>query len=368
MRLTAAMIVRDEEAVLGRCLSSIAELVDDIVVVDTGSTDATVDIARAHGARVHHRAWDDDFAAARNHGLDRIDTDWILYIDADEYLVEGDREVLERTWAAHPEAILLEPLLCSHPALTPYRERRLWRHHDEVRFVGRIHEEVASSLHAQINRGEGTFGPVDLRLAHSGHETGQEDKARRRRHLLLAELERLPDRLYLWFDLGRTNLLLGDREAALAAWRSGVAAAAKGGPHAYTSLCHFNLVVCRADEGVSEDEVIAQADALFGDDTMMDVAALIAAGVRQDVEEVERRATRLLAADADRMAQIGNAIDARWLGEWARAARARARLAGDDPDGALEDLDQLVRTTPTLEYRVLRQSALMLRERVARSS
>ena len=138
----------------------------------------------------------------------------------------------------------------------------------------------------------------------------------------------------------------------------------QGGPHAYTSLCHFNLVVCRADEGISEDEVIAQADALFGDDTMMDVAVLIAAGVRNDVEEIERRATRLLSADTDRMAQIGNAIDARWLGELAYAARARARLALAEVEAAPDDLDRALEHAPTtLEYQVLRRGAERLMER-----
>ena len=85
-RLSAAMIVRDEEAFLPNCLQSIHATVDEIVVVDTGSRDATKAVARRFGARVFDFAWRDDFAARRNHAIDQATGDWILYIDADERL------------------------------------------------------------------------------------------------------------------------------------------------------------------------------------------------------------------------------------------------------------------------------------------
>src|SRR5262245_1489579 len=85
-RISAAMIVRDEEAYLDDCLKSIVDEVDEIVIVDTGSRDRTCDIARRYGARLFDLPWTGDFAAARNHALDRASGDWILYIDADERL------------------------------------------------------------------------------------------------------------------------------------------------------------------------------------------------------------------------------------------------------------------------------------------
>jgi glycosyltransferase involved in cell wall biosynthesis len=81
------MIVRDEEALLGRCLASVGGVADELVVVDTGSSDATVAIAREHGATVlHHDFVPVDFAAARNAGLDRAGGDFVLVLDADETL------------------------------------------------------------------------------------------------------------------------------------------------------------------------------------------------------------------------------------------------------------------------------------------
>ncbi len=103
--VSAAMIVRNEARFLAGCLDSLAGLVDEIVVVDTGSTDHSPDIAAAHGARVHHHAWREDFSAARNEALDCAVGDWILYIDADERVRPYDRSRLEHE--------LADPSLCA---------------------------------------------------------------------------------------------------------------------------------------------------------------------------------------------------------------------------------------------------------------
>src|SRR4029077_18021100 len=89
MLLSAAIIVKDEADHLDACLSSLHGLVDEIVVVDTGSTDGSVAVAERHGAVVAHEPWRGDFSAPRNRSLDLATGDWILYIDADER-VRGD--------------------------------------------------------------------------------------------------------------------------------------------------------------------------------------------------------------------------------------------------------------------------------------
>src|SRR3984885_8336466 len=84
--VAAAMIVRDEERFLPGSLASLRGKVDEVIIVDTGSADDTLSIAKTFGARVFHFEWNDDFAAARNWGLEEVTADWILYIDADESL------------------------------------------------------------------------------------------------------------------------------------------------------------------------------------------------------------------------------------------------------------------------------------------
>ncbi|MDE3076948.1 MAG: glycosyltransferase family 2 protein, partial [Chloroflexota bacterium] len=86
--ISACLIVKNEEANLGRCLRSLKGKVDEVIVVDTGSTDGTVEIARQGGARVAYFPWCDDFSAARNESLKLAASDFIIWIDADEELIE----------------------------------------------------------------------------------------------------------------------------------------------------------------------------------------------------------------------------------------------------------------------------------------
>ena len=93
-RLSLCMIAKNEEEFIGDCLASVSKLVDEIIVVDTGSTDRTIEIAESYGAKVLHHPWQGDFAAARNESLAHATGDWILVLDADETLPsEGHAEL-----------------------------------------------------------------------------------------------------------------------------------------------------------------------------------------------------------------------------------------------------------------------------------
>ncbi|WP_233476275.1 glycosyltransferase family 2 protein [Paenibacillus sonchi] len=84
------MIVKDEEALLSRCLESVKGIADEIIIVDTGSTDRTKQIAENYGAKIYDYVWSNDFAAARNESLRHAAGKWILVLDADEYLGSND--------------------------------------------------------------------------------------------------------------------------------------------------------------------------------------------------------------------------------------------------------------------------------------
>jgi len=101
--ISLAMIVKNEEATLTHCLESVKSLVDEIIIVDTGSTDETVDIAKSFGAEVHYYKWRDDFAAARNESLKHCKGDWALILDADEAIDRLDHEKI-RNACLHPYA------------------------------------------------------------------------------------------------------------------------------------------------------------------------------------------------------------------------------------------------------------------------
>lgn len=93
--ISLCMIVKDEEAVLGNCLASIHDIADEIIIVDTGSTDKTKEIAENFGCKVYDYNWTNDFAAARNYSFKQGTKDYLLWLDADDVLLEEDREKLK---------------------------------------------------------------------------------------------------------------------------------------------------------------------------------------------------------------------------------------------------------------------------------
>jgi tetratricopeptide (TPR) repeat protein len=224
MTLTLAMIVKDEEEHLGRCLEAAAPWVDQLVVVDTGSTDRTVEIALGHGAEVLHHEWTGDFAAARNVSFDAATSDWIVYLDADEVLVDGDgpklRELLGRVWR---EAFFLvetnytgsieDGTAVTHNAL------RLFRNRPEYRFEGRMHEQIAHRLPAYLpERAEVSAVRVD-HYGYLGVVRDSKAKSARNIELLARQEAEQGESSFLHYNLGSEYAAAGDRAAALERFR-----------------------------------------------------------------------------------------------------------------------------------------------------
>jgi glycosyltransferase involved in cell wall biosynthesis len=141
------MIVRNEAGRLGRCLESVAGFADELVVVDTGSSDDTVAVAEGHGARVERIPWPGDFAPARNQALEWVRGSWVLVLDADEQLLEGAKEPL-RALMAEPDILLINLLRQEVGALqSPYSSvSRLFRRHPQIRWSRPYHAMVDDSV------------------------------------------------------------------------------------------------------------------------------------------------------------------------------------------------------------------------------
>jgi tetratricopeptide (TPR) repeat protein len=223
--LSLCMIVRDEEAMLPRCLAAIADHVDEIVLVDTGSTDRTMDIAREYGAKVIETEWTGDFAAARNVSFDAATSDWIVYLDADEVMGEGQgerlRDLIGRTWR---EAFFLvetnhtgdleDGTAVHHNAL------RVFRNRPEYRFEGRIHEQIAHRLPGDLPE---RIETTDIKVEHYGYlgvVREEKDKSRRNLELLQRQLEENGETPFLHFNLGSEFGALGEPDRALGHFRA----------------------------------------------------------------------------------------------------------------------------------------------------
>ncbi len=216
MLLSAALIVRNEERFLGLCLSSIKDLVDEAVIVDTGSTDRSEQIAIEAGARVEEFSWRGDFSAARNRALDLARGEWVLYIDADETARPGCFEEV-RAQLADPARIGYNVSLHPRPGYTPYRILRLFRNDPHIRFRGIIHESVWPAIRER--RWESRVGLSRLTLDHLGYEGDQGGKHARNLPLLHRSLRQDPTRVFSWCHLGEIYLELGKPGFAEWAWR-----------------------------------------------------------------------------------------------------------------------------------------------------
>ena len=135
--LSAALIVRDEARVLEDCLASIRPVVDEIIVVDTGSVDDSPAIAARYGARVIHHPWQNDFAEARNVSLDAAQGEWSSTSTPTSVSAAATGQASSGCSRVLPE-VAFRLLLRPDQVSTPYREYRMWRHDRRIRFTGHI--------------------------------------------------------------------------------------------------------------------------------------------------------------------------------------------------------------------------------------
>lgn len=209
-RLALVMIVRNEASCIRSSLESAAPYVDHITVLDTGSTDDTASIAEQCGAHVHHSAWKDDFAAARNQALELSPASWNLVLDADERIAGGAEHLAAATLGAQP-FIGLVPVTSEFDLQDTVETATSWMPRilpAGVRYRGRIHEQPVSDL--QRVR-------VPLAIHHAGYRQEQLAlKKGRNRALLLKMLENSPTDAYLLYQTGKDFEVYGQYADAVA--------------------------------------------------------------------------------------------------------------------------------------------------------
>jgi glycosyltransferase involved in cell wall biosynthesis len=240
-RLALSMIVRNAAELLPACLQSVHGIVDEMVIADTGSTDATVAVATTFGAQVISVPWTDDFAAARNIALGEVKSDWVLVLDADEqldsqattqiaslfagtladaYQVTIRSYVLsleDRIWdrGAQPNDFRF-PAARAYPAYVEHENVRLFRRDPEVYFAGRVHESVSTRVLATGRK----LGHAPFCIHHFGMLADAETRARRNhfyRRLGRRKLREMPKDAQAHLELGLVELdNFGNLQEALA--------------------------------------------------------------------------------------------------------------------------------------------------------
>lgn len=186
MKLSACVITKNEEENIGTWLASMKKIADEMIVVDTGSTDRTVEMAKEAGARVFHHAWQNDFAAAKNAALEKAKGDWILFLDADEHFspqtLPKVRPLLEKVEAS-PKPIV--GVICrlinidkdqGNRFMGAIFQLRIFRNSRDLRYEGKIHEHIVDVRREEHEM----FATPKLVIFHTGYSL----------HLVRKKLER----------------------------------------------------------------------------------------------------------------------------------------------------------------------------------
>lgn len=262
--ISLCTIVRNEERHLARCLESVRDLVDEIVVTDTGSTDGTLDIARRFGAVIQEIEWPNSFAEARTRSVQPARGDWIFYLDADEFLDEPNRARLRDLRARlAPLHVYLMRQVSPAPGGNVFEadQPRLFPRLDGLRWTFRVHEQVLGFLREHGCK----VVPTAIRIQHSGFEgtSSREQKLARNLALLLDDLRDHPENGFVWFNRAACHLDRSEFEEAALCLDRAIALAPARAP--IVAKARVLLIVANRRAGRLSD-ALAHANAAFEHD------------------------------------------------------------------------------------------------------
>ena len=220
MRISGCIITKDEENNITRCINSLKPVVSEIIVVDTGSSDNTVDIAKKLGAKVYHFEWVNDFSKAKNYAISKATGNWIIFLDADEYLEENS--------AFHVDKCINQAIKYQadgiYISLVNYDTQRnqiqssvsktqIFKNDRNIRYFGAIHERLR---HAKRNIVIHDCSNI-ITIIHTGYtkeEVTRKNKSQRNINLLLNEISKDGDNFDVYFYLAE-SYALKENEMAL---------------------------------------------------------------------------------------------------------------------------------------------------------
>ncbi len=228
MYITQCVIAKNEEENIRYCLNHLKSVVDEQIVVDTGSSDRTVEIAKEIGAKVFHFEWNDDFSEARNYALDKAKGDWIIFLDCDEYFDDSSvsliRKYIEITnGEKHIDGILSELINIDKDkniiSIAKNISARIFRNKENIRYKNKIHEFLAD-----LEREEFNFsvvcsdGSKEFKILHTGYDktvVREKNKNERNITILKKELSENPENLKLNLYVSQSHYMNGEYMEAL---------------------------------------------------------------------------------------------------------------------------------------------------------
>jgi hypothetical protein len=218
MSLSVCLLTRNEAATVARAIESVCGIADEVLVADTGSSDGTADAAAKAGGSVSQFAWEDDFAAGRNHLIERAKGDWILWLDAKEQFAGAQASTLQVTLAQ--PGVFGFFVRIQHfssdgtKSFSATSDLRLVRRRGDLKYIGRLHPHLEAAAVEAVKREGISLAAGDVTLQHyEDRNTGSEPKLRWTLRLLELELRDRPGQLHYLIELGRTLQMLKDPRA-----------------------------------------------------------------------------------------------------------------------------------------------------------
>lgn len=249
------MIVKNEESCLERCLESVQGIVDEIIIVDTGSSDKTKDIAKRYTDKVFDFKWIEDFSAARNFAIEFASSEYILQLDADEILCFPQKELLQQLnkdfYYIRIKNDLGSGLYLSHQFI------RLFRNSSDIRYKGALHEQVPSDF--DIER-YGFLSSVEI--FHEGYKTHfvkSKQKAQRNLKILLQEIKTKPT-AFNYYNLGMQYILEQKYHDALIALKKSYSL---GSQYAFSQKLILDIMKCLQAVGQYQEAIKVGKDAVI---------------------------------------------------------------------------------------------------------
>lgn len=245
--VSLCMIVKDEDWILDRCLNSVRDIVDEIIIGDTGSKDNTKQIAAEYGAYIFDIKWEDDFAKARNLTLEKASCDWILLLDADEIFHEKDKDTFltlldSEVYDGYHFTLINYFTENNTREYSVHYAFRLLKNTGEYYFEGRIHEQI-NNIKGSLD--SSLFTLAEVTLFHYGYTDRvmqSKNKHSRNMPLLEKQLEENPTEPYFLFNMGNEHMSQGEIDKALVCYLKSYEQRAIA--QAYFPHIYYRILLC----------------------------------------------------------------------------------------------------------------------------